>query len=139
MAESIIAPYLDAVAGCEGNRKPAPGLHYVCVEDFVRNRGQAFSLDGAICRSGEQGRCFWNARRAARRNNWQYVEGYAVSVIPMLHAWCIDQRGRVREVTWDQLGAEYFGVVIPLDQCPIDASYLDDWKRGYPALRLPRR
>jgi hypothetical protein len=87
---------------------------------------------------GKKKQCFWNARRAAKRNGWTYYEGYAVSIIPMLHGWCVDQEGRVREVTWDELGAAYFGVWVPIEWPSPKAPYLDDWQAGWPAFKTRR-
>ena len=57
--------------------------------------------------------CFQNARAAAKRYGWQYVEGMANYIIPVHHAWCVDKQGNVKEVTWENAGNLYFGVVFP--------------------------
>lgn len=54
--------------------------------------------------------CFRNAAMFAFEHCLPYVEGYATSIIPVHHAWCLDHDGRVLEVTWKTLGTDYFGV-----------------------------
>jgi hypothetical protein len=66
---------------------------------------------------GKRGKCFENAQQAARSHGLRYVEGFA-GPSPAgqwtLHAWNLDERGRVVDPTW---GADpghrghYFGVV----------------------------
>lgn len=115
------------------------GLHYRCVEDFVLERGRPMSTEHIIVTPGMPKQCFWNARRAAKRYGWSYCEGYARTLgLTMLHAWCLDDHNRIHEVTWQSAGDAYFGLVVLLADLHPDAPYLDDWKRGYPALKLPR-
>jgi hypothetical protein len=63
--------------------------------------------------------CFMNAYRLAEGSDLIYVEGYATSVIPVLHAWVLDPRpndsGKIIETTWENPGEEYFGVAMPMD------------------------
>lgn len=54
--------------------------------------------------------CFRNAALFALEHRLPYIEGYAMSIIPVHHAWCLDHDGRVIEVTWKELGSAYFGV-----------------------------
>lgn len=54
--------------------------------------------------------CFRNAALFAFAHRLPYVEGYATAIIPVHHAWCLDHDGRILEVTWKTLGADYFGV-----------------------------
>lgn len=54
--------------------------------------------------------CFRNAALFAMEHRLPYVEGYATSIIPVHHAWCLDHDGRVLELTWKELGKDYFGV-----------------------------
>lgn len=57
--------------------------------------------------------CFRNAAMYAIDHKLRYVEGYAVSIIPVHHAWCADKDDNVIEVTWDKVGTGYFGVEFP--------------------------
>jgi hypothetical protein len=54
--------------------------------------------------------CFRNAALYAMLHRLPYIEGYATGIIPVHHAWCLDAVGRVCEVTWKELGTDYFGV-----------------------------
>lgn len=68
-------------------------------------------------------RCFDNAfRLAERRPDLCYVEGYAFSLLPVEHGWCVDEAGHVIDPTWASrsgrhrmgIGEAYLGIVIPL-------------------------
>lgn len=64
--------------------------------------------------------CFRNAQKyAATHKRVRYVEGYALSIMPVEHAWCIDQDEDVIDPTWgDEYAitgearppADYFGI-----------------------------
>lgn len=60
---------------------------------------------------GNMGQCFMNAAKLALvRHDLTYVEGIAFSLIPCLHAWCVDRRGFVVDPTWkDPEKCQYFG------------------------------
>jgi hypothetical protein len=64
-------------------------------------------------RRGQMKQCFYNAAMAAIDHGLRYVEGYALSIIPVHHAWCVDDAGKVVEVTWKNVGLAYFGVEFP--------------------------
>jgi len=63
--------------------------------------------------------CFQNAQKLAQ-DGYQYVEGFAVCIIPTEHAWCVDPKHPdvIIDPTWAALGhddaPDYFGVSIPL-------------------------
>jgi hypothetical protein len=103
-------------------------------------------------REGERQWCYANSYLLARRiSNLRYVEGLATGtglILPLAHAWCVDEDDRVVDVTWTGSGdrcqgLDYLGVVIPLDE--VDAarernqgnwSVLDsDWLGGNQFLR----
>ena len=55
--------------------------------------------------------CFMNAYNLAIEDDrLTYVEGFALNIIPIHHAWNIDREGRLVENTWKTPGVEYFGV-----------------------------
>lgn len=69
---------------------------------------------------GQQKACYANAQYLARtRKGLRYAEGFATGVVPVEHAWCVDEKGRVVDPTWDEertigldAGAkpDYFGI-----------------------------
>lgn len=86
----------------------------------------------------------WNTRRRRQRDQrLRYVEGYAMAIIPVLHAWCVNGLDQVVEPTWTEPGVAYFGAVFELDavqerrRVGSELSMLDDWERRYPLLRTP--
>lgn len=66
---------------------------------------------------GSKQACYYNAQYLARtRKGLRYVEGFATSVIPVEHAWCIDAENRVIDPTWDaDRPADYFGIPFERD------------------------
>lgn len=63
--------------------------------------------------------CFQNAQKLAAEG-FSYVEGFALSVIPIEHAWVErpDRPGIVVDPTWATVkldDVDYFGIAIPLD------------------------
>lgn len=64
---------------------------------------------------GPMKQCFHNAANAAfHEPELIYCEGYASSIIPTLHAWCLDPEGRVLELTWSKPATDYFGIPFKL-------------------------
>lgn len=66
------------------------------------------------CKRGEMKMCFKNALELSARRGLKYVEGWAHRFIPTQHAWCVDDKGRIYEPTWDEVGSDYFGVELGL-------------------------
>jgi hypothetical protein len=91
---------------------------YAEVTKFILDNGTAmteFSALHADFKRGELGECYSNAGRIANGKGLRYVEGYAVPStvpLPMMHAWLIDEQGRIIDPTWED-GNAYYGVVIP--------------------------
>jgi hypothetical protein len=153
-SEKFLFDFLEGVralrAAANGNNWPFP---YHCIEDFLLQHGRFFTpqrLQKGI-KKGPERSCFENAGKVATRSaaSLVYVEGFALGVIPVHHAWASDTGGNVYEVTWrtrdkteeDIAATAYFGV-------PFNAAFvlrimsetklwgiLDDVKRDWPVLR----
>ena len=123
------------------------GYNYLCMEDFVIDRGQfmvpnyltddelelvtnsverAASYFNCSCYTKE---CYYNAQVLAMINpEFVYHEGYANAITPMLHAW-VTLNGKVIDVTWRNSGATPLGerTSIPLGE---DGDDLDERRLG---------
>jgi hypothetical protein len=70
------------------------------------------SIEGLVWSQSKE--CFQNAIMNASMSNLRYVEGVAESRnlagFPILHAWNLDEDGRVVDPTWDNEGTVYWGV-----------------------------
>jgi hypothetical protein len=153
-AEKFLFDFLEGVralrAAANGNNGPFP---YHCIEDFLLQHGRFFApqrLPQGI-KKGPERQCFENAGKVATRRGSSlfYVEGFALGVIPVHHAWASDTEGNVYEVTWqtrdrteeDIAATAYFGVPFNADFVLRAMSetkrwgILDDVKREWPVLR----
>ena len=125
---------------------------YESVEELLLEHGQEWTParnqdDGLPLVKTWPKQCFDNAYRMARasRGRLQYAEGYAVSIIPVEHAWLINEAGEVIDPTWHRhgngIGREYFGVTIPLERVKEIrslgrvATALFCWEYAHPLLR----
>jgi hypothetical protein len=81
-------------------------------EQFVLDNGESYSVLGDPVEPMNPGECFKNCALTALANpNFTYVEGWATSVIPLHHAWLLDENGTVVDPTWGHRpGTQYFGV-----------------------------
>jgi hypothetical protein len=133
--------YLNTISGMSVGRN-YPEFKYGSIEEFVLKNGeymQPWPLPEHI-KFGESKMCFMNAFQVAESHGLEYVEGYAVSIIPTMHAWCIGEDGHVVDPTWNG-GTEYYGVRFPLEFVRKTIlrketwGVLDDYKSGYPLLK----
>lgn len=127
-----------------------PGFQYGSCESFVAANGRSFIATPLHkdFKFGTQKECFKNAFNLANEHEdiLVYCEGYAHSIIPTLHAWCVDKDGIVYDNTWRDGGEEYFGI-------PFDLNFvrkfiikrkkygvIDSWDIGFPMLKgdIPR-
>lgn len=141
-----VVGYMEAMVMMRKNGmcRPPEGWVYSCAEEFVLKNGRQWTpapLPPDISKMTVK-ECFKNATLLAlERRDLTYVEGYAVGIIPVNHAWCVDAEGRVVDPTWPEVGTEYYGV-------PFDKEWLfrevekmkyygliDDWRRKWPLLR----
>lgn len=97
-----------------------PPDFYLGMEELLLQHGELFTPAAFNKRQYPNARrtrreCFCNAiLLAGRYDNLRYAEGLAAggAVLPVHHAWCIDEYGAVVDPTWrDAAQAEYFGVV----------------------------
>ena len=119
---------------------------YVGWSDFILQHGIPFEATDLPeqYELGTPQECFSNAFRAADTHwNLIYCEGYACGVIPVHHAWCVDQETRsVVEVTWERENTfGYYG--IPMNFHYVKQTIfrketygvIDDWKDEWPILK----
>ncbi len=104
---SDVIEYLTALQAMMPARKP-----FNSSADLLLQHGRAWpTISPEAWPRGEPKQCFANAQQLALAHpELTYVEGYAMSVIPVHHGWCVDPDGAVVDVTWSTPGAEYFGV-----------------------------
>jgi len=94
--------------------KRSSRMEYSCIEAFVLAKGKwRKHISDQPIKRGKMKECYMNAFYLAEENNWQYIEGYAAGLIPMLHAWCLDSKKQVVDPTWND-GQWYYGVAIPM-------------------------
>lgn len=62
--------------------------------------------------------CFANCFEVAKKDKrYTYVEGYCTSLIPLDHAWLLNEKGEVVDPTYiltDSKTTDYFGVRVPV-------------------------
>lgn len=111
---NVIKDYLEMVTSVTRKAANMDKVAYAGPTDVVLQHGRAWEPFSALqFERGERQQCFANAQRLALlHSDLTYVEGYAMSVIPLHHGWCVDRDGRVVDTTWDALPREYFGVPI---------------------------
>ena len=78
-------------------------------------KGGDYWMTAVVDNHGPMKQCYQNAYEAATTNTgWSYVEGFSLSFIPVMHAWCVNEEGDAVEVTWDTPGKEYRGIVMEI-------------------------
>lgn len=138
-------------------RNPRIGDYYPSPADLVMRAGrrmvpQPLPRD---CRPGLPRLCYHNSIMNSLTRGVPYVEGFAYNGIApppgepgaaaILHAWNLDERGRVVDTTWRESVSRpdsraYIGIEFSVrraDDCTWhgDATVLDDYNRGWPLLR----
>lgn len=97
---------------------------------------------------GKLQQCFANATALSdrRRGELIYVEGYCAGLIPMMHAFCVDEHDRVVDNTWCpphcSPGQSYFGIPFRRDYMAtmqLRTGYygmLDQWEANWPIFEV---
>jgi hypothetical protein len=149
-SEYELASYLHQLARLqrENSSWASHGFTYYGMEDWLLERGQFWALP-------ETGGtlplklCFVNAYAVARKSArsprpLRYVEGYALNILPVHHAWCVDEAGTVVETTWHEPGLAYYGAVFTVAAVRARRLHsqwlamLEDWDHDHPLFRMPR-
>jgi hypothetical protein len=129
----------------QARRRSKPnGINYSCIEEYVLKHGRDMDVAPlpSNVKRGKMKNCYKNAYDLALGSKrYIYCEGYAVGIIPVLHAWCFDTKtGKVVDPTWKD-GKEYYGVKIDFTsvlrvvverEC---YGVLDAWEIKHPALQ----
>jgi hypothetical protein len=118
------------------------GEAYACIEDFLAREGSFWTPQPLPERFPQMPPkyCYATSQHFASLFGLRYVEGIAAGIIPVMHAWCLDDSDRVVDATWEDTGVAYLGVVVPEDRIPSKgASLLDDWQNHWPVLQQPWR
>ena len=101
-AEELIE-YLIQEAKLISQRTGMARWSYACLSDLVSREGAAFpwAPKPENIAWGTVGECYRNAYHLATENqDYTYVEGYALGIIPVTHAWVVDPDGTVIDNTW---------------------------------------
>lgn len=97
--------------------RPRPNVNgYCCIAEFILRHGREFKRAPQQPHQGMMKQCFLNASKIALSKGLIYCEGYAAGIIPVLHAWLINEKDEVIDPTWKD-GDYYFGI-------PIKTEYL---------------
>ena len=109
-----VIEYLKLIRQCTKNNLAGQNYVYAGAADLLLQHGKWYKPqsrpDGFIKLTPKA--CFANSQYYSqlKNKNLHYVEGYALSIIPVHHAWVVDEDDNVIEVTWDTPGLAYFGL-----------------------------
>lgn len=122
IAEGVI-DYLKMMADLKRSIHPTlpDGWVYLGLEEFLLQHGRFWTprqLPSHLPHMTPK-MCFENAYKlATRRRELRYVEGIAIGIIPIHHAWCVDADDNVIDPTWastsTDVGSAYFGTPFDL-------------------------
>jgi hypothetical protein len=117
-AVDIIELYLMLTAEAQ---KPRGGWKHGGLSGFLMANGRYWGVPPRSWPGRWPARqCYQNAFNAARRDRrgrLRYVEGIAMGIIPVHHAWCVDAQDHVIDPTWPEAarGRAYFGCVFEIE------------------------
>lgn len=108
--EKAITDYLTLLRNCVRSNGLPPEFAYAGIGDLFLQHARFYEPPEKVRRPLLTPKaCFANSQFWAQQTGATYVEGYAMSVIPVHHAWCVKD-GKTIEVTWEKPGLAYFGV-----------------------------
>lgn len=145
-SEKALTGYISASSQMIQTINTRSRLQWISMPTFVGALGRLWPTGGERpehLKPGEPKNCYGNAAQAALSfPELTYVEGYATGIIPVEHAWCVDESGKVVDTTWDDSQqCAYYGVPFRTDWLrkflieKTTYGVIDDWERGYPLLR----
>lgn len=117
--EDGLVEWLRHVDAFMNDRRNRADWKYQTYEGLVLAHGRPFEIPERGLRPDHIRKlpdrlCFTNALRLAVKYGYTYVEGYASSMIPVLHAWNIDHDGLLIDPTWaeyeDWADRQYYGI-----------------------------
>ena len=105
-----ITDYIALMAECQ--RANARGQPFTPPAVLLQQHGRSWrEFSPRAVRKGAQKQCFRNTLHLCLADpTLTYVEGYAIGLIPLHHAWAADPEGRIIETTWRDAGTDYFGI-----------------------------
>lgn len=154
----MLREYLKNMVRLRETMEKPSGFKYSCIEEYVLENGRPYepaSMPEALhkelmsMKTMPIKQCFANCQEIAILDDrFTYVEGYASSIIPTLHAW-LEIEGHLFDPTWRPVSAgtwkdrEYFGVRFSdtesIRRRVLESEWfttiLDDWQNDYPLLR----
>lgn len=139
--------YLEQIKSFRKSNKPK-GYYYSGIEHFVLDNGKGYEPNPDIkpYKLMSLKQCFRNAFIMMDRYGLEYVEGFATTgIIPLEHAWNIDDKGRVIDVTWRYTDGykplAYMGVTFDKELIyktilsKKTYGIIEDWKNHFPLLK----
>lgn len=145
----VLVQHLNMICDVHSKMILPPDMVYNSVEDFTLKLGKEFKSAPWILKESYHRRtpkeCYANALHLAIvHQELTYVEGfcYRDGLIPIAHAWCVDDSGAVFDPTLPEPEEfAYFGVPFKTsfvtDYVQYKGTYgvVDDWMRKFPMLR----
>ena len=143
-----IKEFLESAIKANDENKPSE-FKYRDSYEFMLEKGQYFENipdepnKGIM---GNKGECYRNCTLLAlsQHSKYRYCEGYAKTEFGFVvqHAWLLDDKDVVQEITWDSTGVEYYGVIIhpkKLLEIVIESaghvSMISNYAIGFPDLK----
>jgi hypothetical protein len=111
--EKAIIDYLKMMKSCVKSNTRKSDFVYYGSGDLLLQHGKFYKPPEVVEIKLTPKACFANCQffsSSEKRRKLKYVEGYALSIIPVHHAWCADEDDNVVECTWTEPGRAYYGI-----------------------------